>query len=201
MPAKCVIIVNHGSVEPITRALIREDFPILLHTCKESRQLALTKYQSDLRKTWKYTKGRKSTVLRRILQRLGLGGQAGTVPEMVSSIEVYMNCHHENNDRFKHLAELNDIPCTSIIAPLRFDPNDDFLLLQTPFLQVHQTSWPNNKLLGPWNTQQIEQVRNLALKLDRMDGNRRKHPIGRFWARTKVCLQRHAAFINGPTSL
>ena len=177
-----VVVIDHnvGPSTPISRALIQEELPSLLHTCHESRQLALTKYQSPFGRSWRYNKSRKSADLKKVLKTLGLA-QRGTIALMLVRLEEYMNSHHEDSDRFEHLAELTDIPYPSIIAPLWFDLKDDILLVKVPGLEAGRNYWLGSSLLSLSNSREIDKVQNLALELDRVDANGQYYHYQRLW--------------------
>lgn len=156
---------NYLSIEDITRKLIKEDPPMLLGICKETRDLIHKKYQtvfqvpSPAKFVWEYAGSPRSADLRALLKKLHLP-QKGTIKSMPPVITQYMNAHPNNIEEFKEFGVQKD---ASLITPQWYSPIDDVLLIKTP-----QRNWRyEQRLWSPWRLE-ASQVRHIAFDLDRL---------------------------------
>lgn len=163
--------VDH-STQPFKRNIhkrkkfVRENPPILLHICQESRQLALSQYGSFFRlpppPVWNYTGPRTYLAYDAICQYVGVPNYRGSKEKMEQRLINHVNNHQATRTVvFKKL--LNSTHGWGFVpVPQWFDPTVDVLLLKLHFeLGFQKALWQ------PKQSPEFSELQKLALVLER----------------------------------
>ena len=166
-----VVTVDH-STQPFKRNIhkrkkfVRENPPILLHICQESRQLALSQYGSFFRlpppQIWNYTGPRTYLAFDAICRYVGVPNYRGSKGEMEQRLTNHVNIHQATSGVvFKKL--LNSAHGWGLVpVPQWFDPAVDILLLRLHFgFEFQKVLWQPKQ--GP----EFSKLRKLAMVLER----------------------------------
>jgi len=136
---------------PYSREICRlEEIPVLLHVCRESRRVAVSRYGSVFtpnEEGWAWTGSQKSKTLRKIVKALRLRPRKRTIALMSPAISTFLNSPDQ-----ARLVSSKFVTCgDNVFEPIWFDPEQDTLL-----------SLPNVRIWGLWNTPQQIYPHNVA---------------------------------------
>jgi hypothetical protein len=142
---------------PYSREICRlEEIPVLLHVCRESRRVAVSRYGSVFtpnEEGWAWTGSQKSKTLRKIVKALRLRPRKRTIALMSPAISTFLNSPDQ-----ARLVSSKFVTCgDNVFEPIWFDPEQDTLL-----------SLPNVRIWGLWNTPQQIYPHNVAFDVFRI---------------------------------
>jgi hypothetical protein len=134
----------------------QQDIPVLLHVCRESRGLAISRYGSVFtpkEEGWAWTGSQKSKLLRKIIKALRLRPRKRTIALMSPAISTYLN----NPDKACLTSSKFVTYGDNFFEPIWFNPELDTLLIL-----------PNARIWGLWNTPQQINPQKVAFDVYRI---------------------------------